>query len=119
MFTEPYIAANPRVFLDTLWISIPALRAFLEARDLGGSERPMMISFPEPPVVSRVKREFDASNASLMSLTVKSEAMPAALPCRTRSQIEGGREVLEILSDSDDDEPPQWGISFLFIFCLP
>ncbi|KAJ6614279.1 hypothetical protein B0H10DRAFT_2436035 [Mycena sp. CBHHK59/15] len=108
MFTEPYIAANPRVFLDTLWISIPVLRAFLEVRDLGGSERPMMISFPEPPVVSRVKREFNASNASLMSLTVKSEAMPAALPCRTRSQIEGGREVLEILSDSDDDEPPQW-----------
>jgi hypothetical protein len=30
--------------------------------------------------------------------------------------MEGGREVLEILSDSDDDEPTQLGISFPFIF---
>ncbi|KAJ7824641.1 hypothetical protein B0H13DRAFT_2375391 [Mycena leptocephala] len=104
MFTKLYITANPRVFLDTLWIGISALRVFLDARDHAGSEWSMMVSFPKLPFVLRVKREFDASNESLMALTVKSEAMPGALPCRTRSQMEGGRGVLEI---SDDDEPPQ------------
>jgi hypothetical protein len=113
MFTKLYITANPRVFLDTLWIGISALRVFLDARDHAGSEWSMMVSFPKLPFVLRVKREFDASNESLMALTVKSEAMPGALPCRTRSQMEGGRGVLEI---SDDDEPPQLGISFMFIF---
>ncbi|KAJ7855825.1 hypothetical protein B0H13DRAFT_2357669 [Mycena leptocephala] len=38
-------------------------------------------STPELPFVLRIKREFDASDESLMALTVKSKAMPGALPC--------------------------------------
>ncbi|KAJ7853557.1 hypothetical protein B0H14DRAFT_2758357, partial [Mycena olivaceomarginata] len=99
MFTQSYIAANSQLFLDTSWISIPALKSFLEAR----ASDPIM---PVVPVVSaRVKREPDASDASqVVALTVKSEPVTTSLLVRTRSQLEGGREVIELLSDSDDDD---------------
>jgi hypothetical protein len=99
MFTQSYIAANSQLFLDTSWISIPALKSFLEAR----ASDPIM---PVVPVVSaRVKCEPDASDASqVVALTVKSEPVTTSLLVRTRSQLEGGREVIELLSDSDDDD---------------
>jgi hypothetical protein len=105
MYTRPYITANPHLFLDTSWISIPALRSFLQARDRGGSERDTAVVIPsvEP---TRVKLEFDASNAPMTGLAVKSEPISGLLPVRTRSQLEGGREVIELLSDSDEDDSP-------------
>ncbi|KAJ6582744.1 hypothetical protein B0H10DRAFT_2198444 [Mycena sp. CBHHK59/15] len=108
MFTKPYITANSHVFLDNSWISIPALQSFLEARDRGDFERDtILISSslePFPALASRVKRESGASDASLMDLTVKSEPVPIPLPIRTRSRTEGGREVIELFSDSDEDD---------------
>ncbi|KAJ6543436.1 hypothetical protein DFH09DRAFT_1282498 [Mycena vulgaris] len=80
------------------WISIPALKSFLEAR----AGDTIMIASPAVP--ARVKRESDAS--LVVDLTIKSEPVTASLPVRTRSQLEGGREVIELLSDSDNDEAP-------------
>ncbi|KAJ6522950.1 hypothetical protein DFH09DRAFT_1286743 [Mycena vulgaris] len=86
------------LFLDTSWISIPALKSFLEAR----AGDTIMIASPAVP--AHVKREPDAS--LVVDLTIKSEPVTASLPVRTRSQLEGGREVIELLSDSDNDEAP-------------
>ncbi|KAJ6619092.1 hypothetical protein B0H10DRAFT_2371246 [Mycena sp. CBHHK59/15] len=108
MFTKPYITANSHVFLDNSWISILALQSFLEARDRGDFERDtILISLslePFPALASRVKRECGASDASLMDLTVKSEPVPIPLPIRTRSRTVGGREIVELFSDSDEDD---------------
>ncbi|KAJ6598126.1 hypothetical protein DFH09DRAFT_1394058 [Mycena vulgaris] len=105
MFTKPYIGANSHIFLGTGWISIPALRSFLEARDHDDRERDTIVisSSPEPPpsLYSRVKRESDA-----IDLTLKSEPGSAPLPFRTRSRTEGGREVIELLSDAEEEEGP-------------
>ncbi|KAJ6614357.1 hypothetical protein B0H10DRAFT_2436006 [Mycena sp. CBHHK59/15] len=110
MFTKSYISANPHVFLDTAWINISALQSFLEARDRGDFERDTILipsSSPEPPA-TLIKREFGASDVSSMDLTVKSEPTSVPLPFRTRSLTEGDREVIELLSDSDeDDEAPK------------
>ncbi|KAJ7663311.1 hypothetical protein DFH06DRAFT_1395515 [Mycena polygramma] len=103
IFPQPYINANPGVFLDTSWVSIPALRCFLEARDCGG----ILGSSPAATAAaSRVKREIDASDASFNTVTVKPEPAPTSLPFRVRSVMDGGREVMELLSDSDDEDPP-------------
>ncbi|KAJ7675923.1 hypothetical protein DFH06DRAFT_1466676 [Mycena polygramma] len=101
IFPQAYISANPGVFLDTSWVSIPALRCFLEARDCGG-----IVGSSEAPTAaaSRVKREIDASDASFTTVTVKPEPAPTPLPFRVRSVMEGGREVMELLSDSDDED---------------
>ncbi|KAJ6549550.1 hypothetical protein DFH09DRAFT_1086795 [Mycena vulgaris] len=96
MFTQPYIFASSHLLIDTSWISIPGLKSFLEAR----AGDAIMIASPAVP--ARVKRESEAS--LVVDLTIKSEPVTATLPVRTRSQLEGGREVIELLSDSDNDE---------------
>ncbi|KAJ6550772.1 hypothetical protein DFH09DRAFT_1086398 [Mycena vulgaris] len=92
------------LFLGTGWINIPALWSFLEARDRDDSERNTIVisSSPEPPppLYSRGKRESAATN-----LALKSEPGSAPLPFRTRSRTEGGREVTELLSDSEEEGP--------------
>ncbi|KAJ6597850.1 hypothetical protein B0H10DRAFT_2231979 [Mycena sp. CBHHK59/15] len=100
MFTTPYIRANPHRFLDAAWINVPALRAFLEARDRGIAAMPNATP-------SRVKSEFgasDASNVSPIPLSMKIESISVIPPIRTRAFTEGNREVIELLSDSDDDD---------------
>ncbi|KAJ6624126.1 hypothetical protein B0H10DRAFT_2186723 [Mycena sp. CBHHK59/15] len=85
-------------------------RSFLEARDRGDFERDTILipsSSPEPPA-TRIKCEFGASDVFSMDLTVKSEPTSVPLPFRTRSLTEGDREVIELLSESDeDDEAPK------------
>ncbi|KAJ7144653.1 hypothetical protein C8R44DRAFT_974048 [Mycena epipterygia] len=114
MFTSPYIRANPHLFLDTAWINIPALRAFLEARDRGASGRDAIVISSSSPAPSgspapliRVKSEFGASgasNASLIPPTMKLEAVSVMPAIRTRAFTEGNREVIELLSDSYEDD---------------
>lgn len=57
--------------------------------------------------MTRVKHEFNASGASPVDLTVKCEPESVPLPFRTRSLTEGDREVIELLSDDDEDETPK------------
>ncbi|KAJ6618952.1 hypothetical protein B0H10DRAFT_2433633 [Mycena sp. CBHHK59/15] len=96
MFTKSYISANPHVFLDTAWINISALQSFLEARDRGDFERDTILipsSSPEPP------RRLSEAN---LEPNIGSVTFP------NRSLTEGDREVIELLSDSDeDDEAPK------------
>jgi hypothetical protein len=109
MFTTHYIAANPHIFLDFLWISVPELRSFVAARDRGSP--PMVVPSSAPAVPSHVKRELDASDVSLIDLTVKLEPVSCPLPFHMRSLMESGQEVIELLCDSDEDEPPdEFGI---------
>ncbi|KAJ7840971.1 hypothetical protein B0H14DRAFT_3695163 [Mycena olivaceomarginata] len=77
-------------------------------RGISSVTDPIMIASPAVPVVStHVKREPDASDASqVVDLTIKSEPVTTSLLDRTRSQLEGSQEVIELLSDSDDDDVP-------------
>ncbi|KAJ6590288.1 hypothetical protein B0H10DRAFT_2332246 [Mycena sp. CBHHK59/15] len=93
MFNKAYISANPGIFLDTAWISMPALRAFLEARDRD------TITISSSPASSPIKLEADA----LRDLTVKAEPSSSFLPIRIRSHTVDNREIIELLSDSDED----------------
>ncbi|KAJ7477671.1 hypothetical protein FB451DRAFT_1454523 [Mycena latifolia] len=105
MYSAPYIQANPYVFLDTAWIDTSALRSFLAARDRRDSERDIFLipsSSPEPSA-THVKSEFDVSDASSMDRGIVSEQSPAPSPVRTRSVFQGGHEVIELLSDSDEE----------------
>ncbi|KAJ6449913.1 hypothetical protein C8R47DRAFT_1084604 [Mycena vitilis] len=47
----------------------------------------------------------DASDTSFNTVTVKPEPAPTPLPFRVRSVIEGGREIMKLLSDSDGEDP--------------
>jgi hypothetical protein len=119
MFSQPYIAANSHLFLDTSWISIPALHLYLKThasdRDKIVTTAPTAVQ-PAPP---RVKRESDASDASLIDGTVKSEPVVVSVPVRTRSHVESGREVIELLSDSDDDDTPTIsGVPSATVYCF-
>ncbi|KAJ6618034.1 hypothetical protein B0H10DRAFT_1947836 [Mycena sp. CBHHK59/15] len=93
MFNKAYISANPGIFLDTAWISMPALCAFLEARDRD------TITISSSPASSPIKLEADA----LRDLTVKAEPSSSFLPIRIRSHTVDNREIIELLSDSDED----------------
>ncbi|KAJ7860786.1 hypothetical protein B0H13DRAFT_1900774 [Mycena leptocephala] len=81
------------------------LRSFVAARDRGSS---LIVVLSEALAIpSYVKRELDASDASLMDLTeIRVSALPAAFP---HAIPDGKRpEVIQLLSDFDEDEPPEW-----------
>ncbi|KAJ7451197.1 hypothetical protein B0H11DRAFT_2289039 [Mycena galericulata] len=104
MFTKPYITANPHLFVDTAWIDAAALRSFLADRDSDRGH--IMISSSSPGVSvppARVKHEFDASDVFRDTVKVKSESLAAPVAVRMRSAMEGGHEVIELLSDSDEE----------------
>ncbi|KAJ7484769.1 hypothetical protein B0H11DRAFT_2279492 [Mycena galericulata] len=96
MFTPSYITLNAGRFLDHEWIDIPALREFLgnsapEAGSDASSTRSTRLS--ACPDLVRIKTE----GADPLPLS----APPTSFKIRT--SYEGGREVLEISSDSESD----------------
>ncbi|KAJ7450993.1 hypothetical protein B0H11DRAFT_2246571 [Mycena galericulata] len=96
MFTPSYITSNAGRFLDHEWIDIPALREFLgnsapEAGSDASSTRSTRLS--ACPDLVRIKTE----GADPLPLS----APPTSFKIRT--SYEGGREVLEISSDSESD----------------
>ncbi|KAJ7452009.1 hypothetical protein FB451DRAFT_1283418 [Mycena latifolia] len=105
MYAVHYIQANAHIFLDTAWINISALRSFLAARDRRELERDIFLmpsSSPAEPS-ARVQSEFDASDVPSMDRSIKSEPSSGLSSARTRSVVQGGREVIELLSDSDEE----------------
>ncbi|KAJ6631823.1 hypothetical protein B0H10DRAFT_1937586 [Mycena sp. CBHHK59/15] len=91
-----HIRSNAAVFLDNAWIDLSELRSFLRERDSGPSS---LTRLPPP----RVKLE----NPDL-ALAVGVKVEPGSKPAFTskpvfRTRTEGGREIFEILSDSDSD----------------
>ncbi|KAJ7511037.1 hypothetical protein B0H11DRAFT_2402643 [Mycena galericulata] len=95
MYQPAYIAAHADRFINHEWIDVDALRLFVKSTRTPESSSPASGS-----PIERVKLEDDAS------MTRLSSAGPATtLPIvKTRTVEEGGREVLEILSDSESDE---------------
>ncbi|KAJ6551069.1 hypothetical protein B0H10DRAFT_2242415 [Mycena sp. CBHHK59/15] len=91
-----HIRSNAAVFLDNAWIDLSELRKFLRERDSGPSS---LTRLPPP----RVKLE----NPDL-ALAIGVKVEPGSKPAFTskpvfRMRTEGGREIFEILSDSDSD----------------
>ncbi|KAJ7502216.1 hypothetical protein B0H11DRAFT_2365550 [Mycena galericulata] len=87
MFTPSYITSNAGRFLDHEWIDIPALREFL-----GNSA-------PEAGSDASSTRSTRLSACPDLAQTLS--APPTSFKIRT--SYEGGREVLEISSDSESD----------------
>ncbi|KAJ7693159.1 hypothetical protein B0H17DRAFT_1060317 [Mycena rosella] len=90
-----HIRSNAAVFLDNAWIDVSELRSFLRERDSG----PSSLTLPPP----RVKLE-NPDLALAVFVKVEPGSKPA-LPSKPvfRTRTEGGREIFEILSDSDSD----------------
>ncbi|KAJ6603588.1 hypothetical protein DFH09DRAFT_1354717 [Mycena vulgaris] len=96
IYSPTYIRANAAMFLDNEWIKVSELRDFLSRRD-----QPVLVSFPPlhvPP--TRVKQETVDSRFAATPIKLETEAGVALV--RTRTLQDGGREVVEILSDSED-----------------
>ncbi|KAK6992570.1 hypothetical protein R3P38DRAFT_3084685 [Favolaschia claudopus] len=93
IYTSAYIETHSHEFITTNWIDVGQIRQFV---DNGCSLR---VSASSPPVftTTRVKLE---GNASDPSATRSFDAPP---PLRVKTHTEGNREVLEILSDSEDE----------------
>ncbi|KAJ7187096.1 hypothetical protein C8R46DRAFT_1274163 [Mycena filopes] len=86
IYVPTFIQANPHLFVDNQWIDADQLRAFIKPSPTPDSPRPKS---PSP----RVKLEAD---------TPATRLDPSGV--RTRILTEGKREVVEILSDSEDEE---------------
>ncbi|KAJ6549308.1 hypothetical protein DFH09DRAFT_1502776 [Mycena vulgaris] len=90
-----HIRSNAAVFLDNAWIDVSQLRSFLRERESGHAS-----SLTRLP---RVKHENpDLALAAVVKVEPGSKpALPRKAIFRTRT--EAGREIVEILSDSDSD----------------
>ncbi|KAJ7469936.1 hypothetical protein B0H11DRAFT_2042902 [Mycena galericulata] len=95
VYQPAYIAAHANIFINHEWIDIDALRLFVER-----APQPELSSPPSGSPIGRVKLEHDASTTRLSS----AGSISAHPIVKTRTLEEGGREVLEILSDSESDE---------------
>lgn len=104
--------ANAGQFLDQEWINIPALRAFLHGNVAGciGADADRDASSSRPfPQVGEIQIKSEALDDPLR-VSVKAEPQSAGLPRQTssaakvRTTFEGGREVMELLSDSDESD---------------
>ncbi|KAJ6580380.1 hypothetical protein DFH09DRAFT_1440744 [Mycena vulgaris] len=99
IYSPACIRANAAMFLDNEWIKVSELRDF---RFLSRRDPPVPVSFPPlhvPP--TRVKQETVDSRFAATPIKLEIEAVVALV--RTRTLQDGGREVVEILSDSEDD----------------
>ncbi|KAG6825944.1 hypothetical protein H0H92_001763 [Tricholoma furcatifolium] len=94
MFPRPFVESNPAIFLDSAWVDVAKLKAFL-ANTSGTTDLRHSLS-------SSIKPEpFDAlSNHSQVKIELKIEAIP-----RTQKLLqENEQEVIELLSDSEEEE---------------
>ncbi|KAJ6624569.1 hypothetical protein B0H10DRAFT_2186634 [Mycena sp. CBHHK59/15] len=111
MYTGEFIALNAARFLDHEWIDIPTVKTFLSRHESGASDpsstRSSVLPDPAPSPLVKTEPVHDAR-----VIVVKSEpqlvhlpGLPAA-PVKIQALYEGGREVLEILSDSETEPEP-------------
>ncbi|KAJ7629844.1 hypothetical protein B0H17DRAFT_1150437 [Mycena rosella] len=108
MYNPGYIAANPGMFLDHEWIDIRSLRQHLAvpvpcASLDASSMRPIV---PDPVSVKIEAPLLPVLRASAVAVKAEPEApgLPSrSAPIKMRVPTEGGREVLELLSDSEPD----------------
>lgn len=105
MYTGEFIALNAAQFLDHEWIDVPTLKRFLSRQDSGAGDPPSMChsssGVPNPATL--------VTSEPAPTIAVKPEpqlvllpAKPAA-PVKIRTSYEGGREVLELSSDSEPE----------------
>ncbi|KAJ7343942.1 hypothetical protein DFH08DRAFT_1081295 [Mycena albidolilacea] len=103
LFSPTYIKYNPGQFLDHDWVNINLFREYLQRT--GQTPVPDASSTPSSASV-RIKIE---ARAPLVPDVVKAEpevitVQPAAGNVKMRTLNEGGREVLELLSESEPDD---------------
>ncbi|KAJ7742369.1 hypothetical protein DFH07DRAFT_1063777 [Mycena maculata] len=101
IYNPVYITLNAHIFLDNDWIDPRQLRAFLE-RDTKHQSPDSRSQTPDT-APTRVKLEDDASTARL-SPPEHVAAPIVDAPVKTRTLIEGNREVFQILSDSEGSD---------------
>ncbi|KAJ7717658.1 hypothetical protein B0H16DRAFT_1897881 [Mycena metata] len=89
-FTAAFIDANPVIFANTGWVHPGQLRTFLGSKSLAVSVK------TEVPDASCVKPE--------PSIILLPPRLRPAVPFRTRNLVEGGTDIIEILSSDDEME---------------
>ncbi|KAJ7476393.1 hypothetical protein B0H11DRAFT_1810084 [Mycena galericulata] len=111
LYSPMYIKLNAGKFLDHEWVDIPTLKEYLRQihQNPGLDASSTRPATPSDPV--RVKIETPLpSTTPRPAISVKAEPQPIRLPppagdsaIKMRTLTEGGREVIEVLSDSDSD----------------
>ncbi|KAJ7741883.1 hypothetical protein B0H16DRAFT_1728403 [Mycena metata] len=102
VYSSAFITSNPALFLDHEWIEISALRDFLSNKQSGmvpGLTAVLFNSIPvkiEPPNLSQISIKPEPQATSLPGPGV-------AKGVQLRTLIEGGREVFELLSESEPE----------------
>ncbi|KAJ6536488.1 hypothetical protein DFH09DRAFT_97084 [Mycena vulgaris] len=96
IYQPRFIKDNSHLWVDTDWIDVVQLRRFLS--DATGESSPGLS--PSESASGRVKVESDASNALLCHSSL-------APNVKVRTWMEGDKDFIEILSDSEDapDKP--------------
>ncbi|KAJ7464247.1 hypothetical protein B0H11DRAFT_1870607 [Mycena galericulata] len=112
IYTPAYILSNAGRFLNNEWIDIPALRDFLARNvpDAGHDASSARLSSPSASIP--IKIETSERPASWKpDISVKAEPRPMMIPppntsasIKIRTLYEGGREVLELQSDSEVED---------------
>ncbi|KAJ7701299.1 hypothetical protein B0H16DRAFT_1833555 [Mycena metata] len=102
LYSSAFITSNPALFLDHEWIEISALREFLSNKQSGMVPGLTAVLFNSIPV------KIEPPNLSPIS--IKPEPQATSLPgpgvakgVRLRTLIEGGREVFELISESEPE----------------
>ncbi|KAJ7702166.1 hypothetical protein B0H16DRAFT_1832003 [Mycena metata] len=102
VYSSAFITSNPALFLDHEWIEISALREFLSNKQSGMVPGLTTVLFNSIPV------KIEPPNLSPIS--IKPEPQATSLPgpgvakgVQLRSLIEGGREVFELISESEPE----------------
>ncbi|KAJ7434188.1 hypothetical protein B0H11DRAFT_1938859 [Mycena galericulata] len=111
LYSPMYIKLNAGKFLDHEWVDIPTLKEYLHQihQNPGLDASSTRPATPSDPV--RVKIETPLPSATPRpAISVKAEPQPIRLPppagdspIKMRTLTEGGREVIEVLSDSESD----------------
>ncbi|KAG6913688.1 hypothetical protein DXG01_005156 [Tephrocybe rancida] len=104
IFPKEFIESHPTIFLDSEWVDIPKLKAFLTGFSSDGNANqptPSQNVKAEPSETVTLQMKTEPPELDVAEIRLGGWAKGDRL--RTRQLEEDGHEIIEILSDSDSD----------------
>ncbi|KAJ7748883.1 hypothetical protein B0H16DRAFT_1847836 [Mycena metata] len=101
MFTPAYITLSSKKFLDDVvqsWVDVPTLKDYLNQ-----ISAPSTSSLPPPEVTDPVRIKIEPPSAPTPLVKMEPQVPDLPITVKVRTLNEAGKEVFEILSDSEPD----------------
>ncbi|KAJ7723929.1 hypothetical protein B0H16DRAFT_331185 [Mycena metata] len=101
MFTPAYITLNSKKFLDDVdqsWVDVPTLKDYLNQ-----ISAPSTSFLPPPEVTDHVRIKIEPPSAPTPLVKMEPQVPDLPITVKVRTLNEAGKEVFEILSDSEPD----------------